>query len=403
MKIAIYHNHYNKSSGEDVMFDLECKALTERGHEILPVQMHIKDVLEKNSKLDLAITGFRAPDNPDSFKMARKVIQLFKPDLVHVHNWFPMLSPSIYRAHFIENIPVVQTLHNYRLGCAGGNFRYQNEACDACLTKNRTQAVLRRCYQNSYAGSYFWKRTIDKNFKNGNFLHSLLHYICPSREVFKRHLKIGIPPEKMTIVPNACNDPIQGGEIPPMKKIRVTYLGRLVPEKGVETLIHAWKMIRNNFDKTDSRFSAELCIVGEGSSLGKLKDQASDTDGVHFKGYLPHHEALEIIRNSSTVVFPSLWGEPFGLGVIEGMAAGCAVVASDIGGPSEIVKHNETGLLFKAGDSHALRDCLLDLFRHPGRVLEMGKNARKVYLEKYQPSVHALLLEELYKRSLAEL
>jgi glycosyltransferase involved in cell wall biosynthesis len=397
MKIAIYHNHYSKSSGEDVMFKLECDELQKQGHEVLPVTKQVNDVLQKNSKMELAKMGYRAAGNPNSYELAKTLIREFQPDIAHVHNWFPILSPAIYQAHFDAGVPVVQTLHNYRLGCATGNFRRDHSDCEDCLLKGRFESIRNKCYQNSRVGSYFWKRTIDHNFKNGSFLHPLLHYICPSEEVRKRHLKIGLSPEQMTVLPNACRDPLEGHEFSNFLRRKVIFVGRLVKEKGVETLIDAWKKLPSHLVAT-----VDLTIVGEGSEQAALQERCAGGKGIQFCGYLSHPDVLALLRESSILVFPSQWAEPFGLGIIEGMAAGCAVLASDIGGPSELIRHGHTGLLFQTGNAGDLAAKLEQLLGNSEVIQQLGKQGRSEYLAHYQPGAHAQKLEQLYQKLLGK-
>jgi len=402
MNIALYHNYYKSPGGEDQIFEIECRALRQRGHQVFPFAVSNGMQMKEQTALQTLQVGWMAPFNTTSFNTVASFLDEVRPDVAHVHNWFPILSPSVYKAYFDRAIPVIQTLHNYRMGCATGNYRYKNQACTDCLTQNRWASVRKSCYQGNPVGSYLWKRVMDQNWKNGTFKHPLLHYICPSVEVYQRHLEMGVPGEKMTIVPNACEDPLaqQQGEYihEADAETHVIFIGRLVPEKGIQVLLEAWKKLKTEVEpgQEDVLGKAHLSIVGDGPDMQLLKDQCRSEHKVHFHGSVKHEVAMRILRSSSVLVFPSLWAEPFGLGIIEAMGAGKAVIASRKGGPADLVEHNESGLLIPEGNTAALVSALRTLLLDRQRCKEMGNRGRRLYQQQYGPAAHALALEKCY-------
>ena len=158
MKIALFHNYYKQPGGEDTMFELEIAALREHGHTVIPYTVHNSHTLTKNSLSQKIRTALNAPHSYSSEIAIAKFLAQHRPDISHVHNWFPNLSPSIFTAHHDAGIPIVQTLHNYRLACAGGNYQRNGESCQACRPGYNLPAIRHRCYKNSTAGSIAWKR-----------------------------------------------------------------------------------------------------------------------------------------------------------------------------------------------------------------------------------------------------
>ncbi len=237
---------------------------------------------------------------------------------------------------------------------------------------------------------------IDQGWKNDTFTTGVSHYISPSREVADRHIEMGIPPERISIIPNACEDPFEERSTVPPKALpgSVVFIGRMVAEKGVDTLLEAWKLVKQSNPDSDSW---TLTLIGGGPELENYTAQSSGDPSIHFTGQLPRKEALEKVLAASISVSPSKWAEPFGLGVIESMAAEKAVIASNLGGPSEIITHDEDGLLIEPGSAIELADSLECLLKDSKRTVQLGRAARQKYRAIYQPSAHAHSLIGLFE------
>ena len=394
MKIALFHNSYQTRGGEDSVFELETAALRNYGHEVVTYHVNNTSVLGSGSMAAKIKTAWNAPHNKASEQDIAAFLKQERPDISHVHNWFPLLSPSIYTAHQAANIGVVQTLHNYRLGCAAGTFRRNGKDCTACITGSNCNAVINRCYNNSLPGSLAWKRIMDRNWNNGAFTKGVDHYICPSREIYQRHQQLGLPAARMSVLPNACPDARAlhfGTKYP--GKLQVCFIGRLVPEKGADVLIQAWIKL-----DIRTRAQAQLNIIGEGPEDARLRAMAQEDASIVFHGALPHSDTLKILCSSDLLICPSLWAEPFGLTVIEAMSAGIPVIASDIGGPAELVLPNQTGLLFPAGNRTALTAAMQQLLDTPHALNEMGQAGRLCYLRCHTPTTHAAALTNCFQR-----
>jgi glycosyltransferase involved in cell wall biosynthesis len=241
-------------------------------------------------------------------------------------------------------------------------------------------------------GSLAWKRMVDHNWSNGTFRNKVDHYICPTRLVGERHVEMGLPSDKITVIPNACEDPLAvHGSISFQSRGSITYVGRLVREKGVEVLLQAW----NKLVETTTGLP-ELRIIGSGPDDDRLKQTYGTLPGVHFHGQLPREEVMRHMLDSQMLVFPSQSPEIFGLGIIEAMAAGCPVMVSNLGGPAELFDDGVEGLLFEPGNAAELSQGMASLLADPSRMEAMGSAARALYEDKYSTSQHARNLVRLF-------
>ena len=278
MKIALFHNSYQIRGGEDSMFELEQDILRELGHDVVVYHVSNTTALGDNTLRSKISTALKAAHNQSSEQAVHSFLKKERPDISHVHNWFPLLSPSIYSAHKALHVPVVQTLHNYRLGCAAATYRRKGLDCTLCSPGSNLSALKHRCYNKSLAGTFTWKQVVDHNWKNGQFTEGVDHYICPSQEVYDRHLQMGLPAERMTIIPNACPDPLAAPQHKKSsQKMFVSFVGRLVPEKGTHVLLEAWRQLSR-----PTRAKSQLNIIGDGPELATLKQLAGSEPSIHF-------------------------------------------------------------------------------------------------------------------------
>lgn len=394
MKIALFHNYYLQPGGEDVLFEMERVALADAGHEVVSFTLHNRDELAGASLVRKAGVAWKSAYNETNKQRILEFLKAERPDVGHVHNWFPLFSPAIYEAHAELGIPVVQTLHNYRLGCANGTFRRAGSTCHDCTPLKAGAAVRNRCYQGSRLGSLAWKRMVDRNWGNGTFVDAVDAYICPSREVARQHQRVGLPADKLQVVPNACEDSFAYGRslTAPVPR-RFLFLGRLVAEKGPAVLLEAWECLV----ASSELFNAELEILGSGPEEAALKARFGYLPGVKFRGQVSREVVYEALEQTGTLVFPSIWAEPFGLGVIEAMAAGRAVIASNLGGPSELVVDGEDGFLVPPSDPEALAATMRKMIEEPALGEQMGAAARLSYLRRFTPEAHVDDLMKIYR------
>jgi glycosyltransferase involved in cell wall biosynthesis len=379
VRILILHSRYlsGAASGENRVVDDEARLLTEGGH-----QVDVWDPSPHNVHgLRLMGTAGRAIWSTDATARVRGLIRRSKAEIVHCHNLFPVLSPAVLRAARDERAAVVMTLHNYRLLCLPATFIRDGRVCEDCLGRTPWPGVVHACYRDSTLGSAALATSLS--------LHNAFHtfdrvtkYLAVSGFVRRKYVEAGWPDDRIEVKSNfAWENPRRDG---PGRHF--LYLGRLSPEKGVATLLAAWK-----------RSSARLLVVGDGPTAQALRGGAPTN--VEFRPTVAPAEVPALIREARAVLLPSRWYEAQPRVILEAYAAGVPVVASDIGALPEAVSP-DSGLLVAPGDAGAWADAV-------GKLLDdreserLGHGAWGLWRDRYSPE-HALQnLEDAYRRAVA--
>jgi len=386
MRILAVHNYYLLPGGEDQVYQAEIGLLRSRGNEVYEYAVS-NDRIATMNRVSL---GIHTIWSLQSFRHIKSLLQRIKPDLVHFHNIFPLLSPSVYYSCHSEAVPVVQTLHNYRNICASALLLRDGKPCQDCLYKAVPwPGIFHACYRNSYLASASvsamlinhkilntWKRRIDCYIALTNF----------ARQLF---LSCGFPDEKIAIKPNFVSID------PGVKRSAGSFglfIGRLSPEKGVHTLARAW----NNLS------IIPLQIVGDGPEHGKLVNYIGlhGMKNIVLTGHLGREKVVGILKNSRFLILPSLYYEGFPLVLAESFSCGTPVIASRLGAMAEIVEDGKTGLLFTPGDAEDLAEKVEWAWNHPAEMAEMGKAARREYEEKYTAERNYQMLMEIYQKAI---
>ena len=318
------------------------------------------------------------------------VVADFEPDVVHLHNTYHHLSPSILGPLARRRIPTVMTLHDYKLACPTYRFLDNGKVCEACLGGHFSQAVRRRCKDGSLASSAAMATELAIHTALRAYRHVQV-FVCPSRFMAGRMAAAGVFPERLRWIPHFValvpeRSGVEGGE-------SVVFAGRLSPEKGVDTLIEAVGRVP----------AIRLDIAGEGPDRGRLEDIAERTAGgrVRFLGRLDAAEIDTLISDALAVVLPSRWYENQPMIVLEAFARGVPVVVTDIGGTPELVRHGTDGVLVPPDDADALAGALRKLADDPARAQAMGKAARERALTDFAPDVHLARIDRAYAEAAA--
>lgn len=384
MVVLKVHNYYQQRGGEDETFDSEVALLECKGDHVLRYTVHNEEIRQSNT-LSLARNVVW---NPVVYRKVRKLIRQSVPHVVHVHNYLPLLSPSVCFAAKAEGVAVVQGLHNYRLLCVNALFFRAGSVCEQCMGRWPWPGVLHGCYRGSRPASAAvafmlgthrllrtWNRMVDV-------------FIALSEFARRKFVEGGLPPEKIVVKPNFVHpDPGAGrGE-----GGYALFVGRLVPEKGVETLLRAWRTIGAHLP---------LKIVGDGPLATRVAEAARELAGVEWLGRRPVREVYGLMGEAAVVLFPSEWYETFGRVAIEAFAKGTPVVASDIGAIAELVEHGRTGLLFHPGDPDDLAAKVEWLVSHPRELARMRQEARAEYERKYTAERNYQMLMEIYEMAI---
>jgi len=382
MKILQVHNQYQQVGGEDVVVSLEKKLLENYGHEVFPFYRS-NDEIKKYSLSKKISLFWKTTWSNESYETITKSLKYYRPDICHIHNTFPLISPSILYACNSLKIPTIITLHNYRLICVNGQFFRDNIPCENCLNTFSVSALSHSCYRNSTIQNLaaVGLLEIHKRKKTYSKLPSAL--ICLSEFAKNKFQQAGFPESILKIKPNFIfNEEIN---IAP-KDNYFLFIGRLEKAKGTDILI-----------KLNQYFSdVELKIVGSGNEYKNLKESTN----FEFTGSISREDVLTILKKCKALIFPSLWYEGMPLVILEAFSLGIPVIASNIGAIPEIVIDNKTGLLFDSGNINSLIEKLNWSIKNPEKLKVLGRNAFEHFTENYTPEKNIKILENIYEEAI---
>lgn len=384
IRILLAHNQYQQSGGEDAVVAVETHLLRHFGHEVIEYTRDNSPVDGMN-RLKLAITTVWSRD---SYKEFKEVLRRTRPDVVHFHNTFVMISPSAYYAARSEGVPVVQTLHNYRLVCPNGLFFRDGKVCEDCLTKVVPwPGVVHACYRKSRAATGGVVAMLSVHRSLGTWTRMVDAYIALTEFSRTKFIQGGLPAERVIVKPNfVFPDPGHGEE---QQRGYALFVGRLSPEKGLDTLFAAW-------EKMEQR--VPLKIVGSGPLADMVSDVTRRLPWVEWLGPKSLDQVYALMRGAAFLVFPSSVYENLPRTIIESYAVGTPVIASDLGATSSVVKHNHTGLLFRPGDPDMLAAQVEWALDHPAELARMGGEARAEFESKYTAERNYQMLMQIYER-----
>lgn len=381
MKILIAHNHYQQAGGEDTVVSAEAKLLSDHGHE---VELWLAD----NKDLPGGVSGKIKTALTTSYSAASKAIAIeklrrFKPDVVHVHNFFPQLSPSIYDAYLNEGVPVVQTLHNYRLICPGAMLMREGKICEQCISGSPYQAAWHGCYRGSKLGSLVVAHMVAQHRQQGTWQTKVNRFIALTEFAKSKFVEAGFPADKIAVKANFVIDPFQEtSDTIARKRSFALFVGRISEEKGIKTLLQAW-----------STLDFPLKIAGG----GPLEALLPDKNNVIALGHQNAAEISQLMQDAAFLVLPSECYEGFPLVLVEAFAHGLPVLASRLGSMADIIEDGKTGLLFNPGDADDLAEKAKWLQNNPQQARLLGDNARKTFLENYTTEKNYQALMAIYQ------
>ncbi len=388
MNILLVHNTYQQPGGEDVVFAQEHRMLKNQGHRVHVYQRSNFEVNEFAGLRKIKL----AQNTVWSFETRREFLGLLhwqKPDVVHVHNTFPMISPSIYSACSEAKVPVVQTLHNYRLLCPAATLFRDGKVCEECITSSLLRSIEHRCYRKSQGATAATAFMLAFHRRRGTWTRDVSCYIALTNFSKDKFIEGGLPPERIFVKPNFV-DPDPGARTGDGDY--ALFVGRLSPEKRVSTVLKAWKYLR---------IPVPIRVIGGGPDQLDLERQAArdNLPNVRFLGQVPRGETLAAINKARFLVFSSEWYENFPMTIAEAFACRTPVIASRLGAMAEIVGDGYSGLHFNPGDSEDLARKVEWAWTHPAEMRAMGENARKEYESKYTAANNYPRLMEIYERA----
>ncbi len=379
MKILLVHNFYQQRAGEYTALQAQMALL--RAHEV-PFALHTRDNREIEH-FGLAQKVAALPNtvfSRQSYAAMRETIRREQPDIAHVHNVFPLLSPAVYVALRDAGVPVVQTLHNFRLLCANSLFYTNGQICERCKHGATFHALRFRCHRDSLLSSASYAASIAVNRWTRTFQH-IDRFIALTEFSAQKMVESGLlRREQISVLGNFMPEPLPAPGPAEGRAPFLLFLGRLSEEKGVATLLDAMPHLPG----------VTLKVLGDGPERAALEAQARAVapGRVEFLGFVEGEAKWALLRRASATVVPSVWYENFPFTVLESLAVGTPVIASNLGSFPYIVGHGESGLLFAPRDPLDLAAQARTLLDDPTLAQQMGARARALVEERYTARVH---------------
>jgi glycosyltransferase involved in cell wall biosynthesis len=380
MKILIAHNAYQRRGGEDVVVDREIALLRAHGHEVEFYQRH-NDELQIISWPVAAVSAIWSQRSVDELD---RLCNTFQPDVIHVHNTLPLISPSLYWIAARRNVPVVQTLHNFRLLCPQAMLLRAGKMCEDCIGKVPWRAITRKCYRESAVQSAVLSGMLVAHRLLGTYRERVTRYIALNTLSRDKFIDSGLPEKLFRIKPNF----VESDTVPDWENRKGgIFIGRLSFEKGLHVLIDAVRKLNGG----------SIRVVG----AGPLEDIVQQAFHDGYLGFKPPEQVFKLLRAAQFLVAPSTCYETFPLVAVEAFACGTPIIASRHGGLGELITDDVTGLLFNPADATDLAAKIAWAESHPERMLEMGRAARAEYDAKYTPKRNYRILMDIYEEAIA--
>ena len=391
MRILIVHNHYQLYGGEDSVVKSDFELLRDFGEEVY-LHERSNDEIRDYSRLKKLSFLMHLGWNKESFQEIKKLLRDIKPDVVHFHNVFYVLSPYVYWACREAGVPVVQSQHNFRLLCPNALFMRNGKVCEECFDKKSFwPGIYHRCYKKSALMTFLIARAIKEHWTRGTFSDCIEMYTIASELGRQKYIAAGIPEDRIVVKPNIV--------YPQMIRTHqdqgyALYAGRLYIEKGVHVLLKGWK----------SMDGFPLKIIGKGYEAERLKRYVEDNGikNVEFLGFVSDEQFDQLMAGAKFLVLPYVCYEHSPRTITEAYCYGIPVLTSDLGAMSEVVKHKETGLLFKTGDAKDLLQKAKWLRDHPEQFPLMEEKIRQFNETYFSPKRNYEVLMSVYNKAVSE-
>ena len=369
MRIVIVHNFYQQPGGEDEVVRTEIALLLDAGHEILTYFRHNDEIrAQRLSRFALPITTVWSAQ---SHRAISGLLREHRPSVVHFHNTFPLISPSAYYAARSLDVPVVQTLHNYRLLCPGANLLRDGKPCEDCIGKAvPLSAVKHGCYRESRAASAAVTGMLAAHRGIGTYTRLVDRFIALSEFSKNKFVEGGLPGDRIAVKPNCVYPEPEFHEGGVDSRNFALYIGRFSEEKGIGTFVDALKLLKSDIP---------VRIVGDGPMAESVKRAVVSLPNVVVEGWVKRETVVELLRAARVVVFPSQCYENFPLTMAEAFSVATPVLCSRLGVHQELVKDGVNGIHFTAGDSRDLASKLNTIWEKPEFLREIGRTGRVHY------------------------
>jgi glycosyltransferase involved in cell wall biosynthesis len=381
MNIVMVHNLYRQPGGEDESFASESQVLRDDGH-------YVETLLRENGStgsMNTVGVAMRSIWSNEDYRRMRKLLNSHPFDVVHVQNFFPLVSPAVHYAAYTKGVPTVQTLRNYRLLCPNGLFYRDGHPCEDCRGKAVPwPGVVHACYRESRSQSLAVAAMLSVHRALPTWTRMVDLYVAPTNFTRTKFVEAGFRSESIVVKPNCLShDPgvgEHGGQY-------ALFVGRLSVEKGVGILLDAWKVMGG---------TRRLKIVGDGPLRSLVERAADQTPNIEYLGFRSPDSVHDLMADATMLIVPSAWYETFGRVVMEAFAAATPVVASNMGAVSELIDDERSGLLFVAGDADDLVEKVEWAWTHPSALAAMGWAGRRDYEANYTAERNRAMLMDIY-------
>jgi len=390
--LQVHHRYRSGWGGEDSVAELEADLLRRHGHEVEQLIVSAAG-LENPGALGLIATGLGTVWSRRGYGLVRAAISRFSPDIMHVHNSFPLLSPSIYWAAAKAGVPVVQTLHNFRLTCANSLLLRNGQPCQDCVGHLPWAALRHRCFRKSFWSTAAVASSNVVHRWLGTYTDKVPTYIALtsfSQSVMSRS---GLPAGRIWVKPNFAADP---GNSHAQRSLQFMYVGEISRHKGVHLLLQAWKNAQPE--------GWRLLLVGEGPDREQLQASCGADSSIVWLGRLPHPEVIALLAASRMLVLPSLCYENFPMVLLEAFSAATPVIAPSHGAFPALLSDGEDGMLFAPGSAPslaaALQAAVCAVDSHDGTWQHWSETARRTYLAEFTPARNYMELFAIYQETI---
>ena len=385
LRVLFAHNRYRNRGGEDESRDQEMYVLRSKGHEVVEYLVDNKDI----QKTNYLSAGIQSVWNMDQHRQLTTLMKEIRPDILKVDNYFPILSPSIFGAAKSLGVSTVLSVRNYRLICPGASLFRDGKICRDCVgSKLALSAIRHQCYRSSYFQSAAVALSNSFAHLRGTWQDSVDRYIAVSDFVKRELVRGGFPEDKISVKGNSIVDTGVGDG----SGGYALFVGRLIPEKGIATLLNAWKTIGS---------ALPLKIIGEGTLENEVLRATETNPSIEYLKRKPISEVCDYMGRAAVLVFPSEWYEPFGRSIVEAYSKGTPVIGADTEPMRDMIESGETGLFFRSGDSEDLARTVLSLSKDKTRLTHMREQSRRQYLKSYSAEKNYNQMMTIFQHALS--
>lgn len=383
MKILQAHNFYQQAGGEDAVVAAERQLLEAHGHHVIPYVVHNNAIKGMSGSSAALLTIW----NQQTIDQVLPLLTKHRPDVIHSHNTFPLISPALYRAAAEAAIPVVQTLHNYRLLCPAATFYRDGRICEDCLGKWPIDSVVHGCYRGSRPATAVTATMLTVHRVSGTWRDRVHTYIALSEFAKRKFIQGGIPAHKVTVKPNFLpRDPGLGTGLGGY----VLFAGRLMEYKGVRTLLEAWRNMPANLP---------LKIAGDGPLMKDVREAAASLPNIEVLGTCNRERMMELAQDARVLVFPSEWYEGMPMSLLEAFACGTPAIVSDLESLDDFATEGINALRFRTGNPTSLAHTVQRCFADTELWMTLRRGARRTYSERFTAERNYPALMRIYEKS----